>query len=87
MKRRPVCLVCLLLMLCMWVLDLTGVVHIKANPLPESIQHYITEHPNAVIRGEVQRCQATENSLSVYLKHVFLILDSEQIPIKNVKVF
>ena len=87
MKRRPVCLVCLILMLCMWVLDLAGILHIRENPLPESVQHYITEHSDAVIRGEVQHCQATETSFSVYLKHVFLILDSEQIPIKNVKVF
>ena len=83
MKRRPVCLVCLLLMLCIWLMDLAGFARISGNPLPESVQLYIEKHPEAVICGEVQQYQATEYSLSAYLKHVCLIVGSEQIPIKN----
>ena len=45
------------------------------------------KHPEAVICGEVQQYQATEYSLSAYLKHVCLIVGSEQIPIKNLRVF
>ncbi|MBU5481022.1 DNA internalization-related competence protein ComEC/Rec2 [Blautia sp. MSJ-19] len=87
MKTRPLCLVCLLLMFCMWFLDLAGFAMISGNPLPESVQNYITEHPDAVVCGEVQQSQASEYSLSVYLKHVSLIVGSEQIPIKNIRVF
>ena len=87
MKRRPVCLVCLLLMLCIWLMDLAGFARISGNPLPESVQLYIEKHPEAVICGEVQQYQATEYSLSAYLKHVCLIVGSEQIPIKNLRVF
>ena len=87
MKRRPVCLVCLLLMLCIWLMDLAGYARISGNPLPESVQLYIEKHPEAVICGEVQQYQATEYSLSAYLKHVCLIVGSEQIPIKNLRVF
>lgn len=87
MKRRPVCLVCLLLMFCIWLMDLAGFARISGNPLPESVQLYIEKHPEAVICGEVQQYQATEYSLSAYLKHVCLIVGSEQIPIKNLRVF
>lgn len=71
MKRRPVCLVCLLLMFCIWLMDLAGFARISGNPLPESVQLYIEKHPEAVICGEVQQYQATEYSLSAYLKHVW----------------
>ena len=87
MKRRPVCLVCLILMFCIWLMDLAGFARISGNPLPESVQLYIEKHPEAVICGEVQQYQATDYSLSAYLKHVCLIVGSEQIPIKNLRVF
>ena len=87
MTRRPVCLVCLFLMLCMCLADLAGVPLIRGNPLPETVQTYIKKHPDSVICGEVQRCQATEFSFSVYLKQVYLICRSEKIPIENVRVF
>ena len=87
MKRRPVCLVCLILMFGMWLMDISGFVRISGNPLSESVQQYIQKHPEAVICGEIQQYQETEYSLSVYLKNVILMFDSEQIPIKNLKVF
>lgn len=87
MRRRPVCLVCLFLMLCMYILDLAGVSLVRGNPLPDKIQLSIRQHPEAVICGEVQQCRDTEYSFSVYLKHVLLIRGSAQIPIKNIKVY
>ena len=67
MKRRPVCLVCLLLMLCIWLMDLAGFARISGNPLPESVQLYIEKHPEAVICGEVQQYQdrATINCIFI----------------------
>lgn len=87
MKRRPVCLVCLFLMLCLYVTDLVGISMINGNPLPVSVQKYISEHPKLTVSGEVQECQAEEYSLSVYLKQVCLTVGSEQIPIENIKVY
>ena len=87
MKRRPVCLVCLFLMLCLYVTDLVGISMINGNPLPVSVQKYISEHPKFTVSGEVQNCQAAEYSLSVYLKQVCLTVGSEQIPIENIKVY
>lgn len=87
MARRPLCLVCLLLMLAMTVADLLGVPLIRGNPLPGSVTEYITKHPETTICGEVERCTESENSKSVYLKNVYFIYQSEKISIKNVRVF
>lgn len=87
MRRRPVCLVCLAMMLVMCLADLAGFPLIHGNPLPEQVQVWIQEHPDAVICGEVQRCQDTEFSFSVYLKQVFLTNQSEKFPIENVRMF
>lgn len=87
MRRRPVCLVCLTLMLLMSLLDTAGFPLIRGNPLPESLQTWIGEHPKAVVCGEVQSCQDTEFSFSVYLKQVYLINQSEKFPIENIRMF
>ena len=87
MRKRPVCSACVFLMLCLCILDLAGISVIRGNPLPREVQEYIEAHPSAVICGEVQRCQDTEYSLSVYLKQVYLTYQSEKIPIRNIRVF
>ena len=87
MRRRPMCLVCLTLMLLMCLVDLAGFPLIRGNPLPESLQAWIREHPKAVVCGEVQSCQDTEFSFSVYLKQVYLINQSEKFPIENIRMF
>ncbi len=87
MRKRPVCCACVFLMLCLCILDLAGIPVIRGNPLPREVREYIESHPSAVICGEVQQCQDTEYSLSVYLKQVFLLCQSERIPIRNIRVF
>ena len=87
MRKRPMCFACVFLMLCLCILDLAGIPLIRGNPLPAEVREYIEAHPSAVICGEVQRCQDTEYSLSVYLKQVYLAYRSEKIPIRNIRVF
>ena len=81
------CCICVFLMLCLCILDLAGISIIRGNPLPDKVQEWIRTHPSAVICGEIQRCQDTEYSLSVYLKQVGLTYQSEKIPIRNIRVF
>lgn len=87
MRKRPVCCACVVLMICLCILDMAGVPIVRGNPLPSNVQKMIETHPSAVIYGEVQRCQDTEYSLSVYLKQVFLAYQSEKIPIRNIRIF
>lgn len=97
------CLVCLLLMLALCLADGLGISFIRGNPLPNSLQAWIAEHPEAVICGEVQQCAETEFSQSIYLKNVCLLDSSgsgqisanpistkdfsKKISIENVRVF
>ena len=85
--RRPICVVCLLLIFLMSLADLTGIPLIRGNPLPEKTVAYIRDHPDGTIGGEVTQCTDNEFSQSVYLSDAYLIYKSEKISIENVKVF
>lgn len=87
MGRRPMCLVCLLLMAAMCLADWLGVPLIRGNPLPDSVQEMIAAHPETVVCGEAVRCADTEFSLSVYLEDVCILTQSEKISIQNVRAF
>lgn len=87
MARRPLCLLCLLLMAAMCAADWLGAPLIRGNPLPLPLQTWISEHPDATICGEVERCTDTEFSQSIYLKETYLVYKSEKVSLENVRVF
>ena len=87
MGKRPVCLLCLLLMAAMCFCHFLGIPLLGGNPLPGKVQEWILAHPDATIFGEVQRCTDTEISQSIYLKNAYLIHQSEKISIENIRVF
>ena len=87
MIRRPMCLLCFLMMLSLGIADLAGIPLIRGNPLPASVQSWIEVHPASEICGEVERYENTEFSQSVYLKKTYLIYHSKKFPINNVRVF
>ena len=87
MIRRPMCLLCFLMMLSLGIADLAGIPLIRGNPLPASVQSWIEVHPASEICGEVERYENTEFSQSVYLKKTYLIYRSKKFPINNVRVF
>ena len=62
MTKRPLCMVCLVLMLLMCVADRAGFPLIRGNPVPENVDSWIREHPKVTICGEVT--QTTENEFS-----------------------
>lgn len=87
MGRRPMCLLCLLLMALLCLADWLGMPFIQGNPLPDSVQSWVRRHPQASVCGEVERCTETEFSQSIYLKQAYLIYKSEKVSIENVRVF
>ncbi len=87
MIRRPMCLLCFLMMLVLGIADLAGIPLIRGNPLPASVQSWIKAHPGSEICGEVERYENTEFSQSVYLRKTYLIYHSKKFPINNVRVF
>ena len=87
MIRRPMCLLCFLMMLALGIADLAGIPLIRGNPLPAGVQSWIEAHPASEICGEVEWYENTEFSQSVYLKKTYLIYHSKKFPINNVRVF
>ena len=85
--RRPVSLLCLFLILGLWLAEELGFGLITGSPLPQALELWIEEHPDVTICGEVERCEETEYSQSVYLKKTNLIYHSKNIPIENVKLY
>ena len=79
MIRRPMCLLCFLMMLVLGIADLAGIPLIRGNPLPASVQSWIKAHPGSEIYGEVERYENTEFSQSVYLKKNISLYHSKKI--------
>ena len=87
MTRRPLCLVCLFLMLFLAAGDWLGFPLIRGNPLPDHLKEWIKENPEGVICGEVVSFRDTEFSQTVSLNQSYLIYRSKKIPIKNTTVY
>ena len=73
MTKRPLCMVCLVLMLLMCVADRAGFPLIRGNPVPENVDSWIRKHPKVTICGEVTQTTENEFSQSVYLSNTYLI--------------
>ena len=54
MRRRPVCILCMLLVVFLCVTDWLGFSLIRGNPLPQSVQTWIRKHPESTICGNVE---------------------------------
>ena len=87
MIRRPMCLLCLLLMGAMCLADWMGFPVVRGNPLPSGLEAWVEKHPRVRICGEVQRSRAADDTPSVDLKQSYLIYNSEKISLKNLKVY
>lgn len=68
MIRRPMCLLCFLMMLSFGIADLAGIPLIMGESLPCQCAVLVEVHPASEICGEVERYESTEFSQSVYLK-------------------
>lgn len=87
MARRPLCIVCLILILSLCIADRMGIPLIRGNPIPENIASWIEKHPDVKICGEVVQTTENEISQSIYLSNTYLIYQSKKISIENVKAY
>ena len=55
MAKRPMCLLCFLMVLSLGALELMGIPLIRGNPLPLNVQEQIKAHPGSMICGEVEQ--------------------------------
>lgn len=73
MVKRPMCLLCFLMVLSLGILELMGIPLIRGNPLPVNVQKQIEAHPGSMICGEVEQYENTEFSQSVCVKNTIKI--------------
>lgn len=82
MAKRPMCLLCFLMVLSLGALELMGIPLIRGNPLPLNVQEQIEAHPGSMICGEVEQYENTEFSQSVYLKKHILSISQKNFQLK-----
>lgn len=82
MAKRPMCLLCFLMVLSLGALELMGIPLIRGNPLPLNVQEQIEAHPGSIICGEVEQYENTEFSQSVYLKKHILSISQKNFQLK-----
>lgn len=82
MAKRPMCLLCFLIVLSLGALELMGIPLIRGNPLPLNVQEQIEAHPGSMICGEVEQYENTEFSQSVYLKKHILSISQKNFQLK-----
>lgn len=87
MTRRPMCVLCLVLIVFLLITDRLGFSMIRGNTLPENLKARIREQSAVQVCGEVESSTDTEFSQCVCLRNSYLILDSEKISIDNVNVY
>ena len=73
MKKRPVCALCIFLILLLRLLDFLGFPLVRGNPFPDNIRKWIRENPQAKVIGEVEEYADTQFSSSVCLRNTYLL--------------
>lgn len=85
MGRRPMCLVCLLL--------ITGILlwqkaeGVWNSPLPPQMEAEVEAAEKVTVCGTLLRQVQGENSHSLYLKHTYLTFQSKIYPIQTIRIF
>mgnify|MGYP000246655173 CR=1 FL=1 len=73
MRRRPVCILCMLLVVFLCVTDWLGFSLIRGNPLPQSVQTWIRKHPESTICRGVVRCRENEEFFNLYILEILIL--------------
>ena len=84
--RRPLCLLCLLLMLFLWMADWLGLLALRENPLPEEVRMVIREHPDTGVAGTAENIRDYGTYQTILLSNSYLLYHSEKIPLQKIQV-
>lgn len=87
MRKRPVCCVCLVLILVLFVLDRAGYKGIRGNPFSDSEKEWIREQKMHTIAGKVVSCTRNDTSQRILLEDVYLIKQDQRLFLNHVLVY
>ena len=74
MKKRPLCIIFLLMASGIFILDALGLPLIHGNPLPEAVKAAVVQYSEADLEGTVYRTSESEFGCSLWLKSVRLLV-------------
>ena len=77
MKKRPVCVLCIFLILLLWLVDMLGFPLVRGNPFSDRVKMWIRKNPQAKVIGEVEEYADTQLSLSVCLRNTYLFAEEK----------
>lgn len=87
MKQRPICCLCLLLMLGIVLLDRGEISLWRRSPVSVSVQDDLEQQPKVQVLGKVSKRTRSKTSTSVYLEQTKLIYHSNKYSLGNIRVF
>lgn len=86
MTKRPLCLLCLIFMVVIWVMHISGLPERRQPRENPAVSAYLQEHPQVVrIYGQIYKRSFDRSAY--HLKHSYLQVQSQVISLKNVKVY
>ena len=86
MIKRPLCLLCLIFMVVIWGMQISGLSENRQSRENAVVSSYLQEHSQVVrIYGQIYRRSSDQSAYN--LKNSYLQVQSQVIPLKNVKVY
>ena len=86
MIKRPLCLLCLIFMVVIWGMRISGLSENRQLREASAVSAYLQEHPQVVrIYGQIYKRSSDQSAYN--LKYSYLQVQSQVISLKNVKVY
>lgn len=86
MKRRPLCLACIGLMIALWVMKLAGFPVCGEPAVSSAVRGVLQERTEIHVRGQIYRRERKTNSFRYYLKNTILLIKNQEIPLGTIYV-
>ena len=84
MRKRPLCLICIGLMMAIWMMKLAGLPVFGEPAMASWINEYLKDHETVYIAGIVSERAEKPNSTQYYLKNSYLLYRQKKIPIHKI---
>lgn len=82
MRKRPMCLVCLVLALVLWLIRLAGLPWF-GEPGKRRLDALVQSEDTVQVRGQIQDYEIKDNSKAYLIKSCVLTIQEDEIPVKK----
>ena len=85
MPKRPLCVVCLLLMALMFTAEQLGLPLSGGSPLPSFMSKFVETEASVTVSGEVSSVSQSGRGQNLILKNALLVLSGKTYPLSSIK--